>query len=96
MVSLVQFAYCARKIIFGQNVIVQMMNGKIFAILLANDISDTQKKKYQDKALFYQVPVIDFLSKKEIALLFGKNEVACIGITDKGMAHQLIELNQLE
>ena len=44
--SLIQFAYAARKLCFGESAIVKMMVNKVDILVLASDIAQNQDKKY--------------------------------------------------
>ncbi len=90
--TLIQFAYRAGKVYFGESVIIQMLSGKIKVMILARDVAPAQEKKYLDKAGFYRVKVVRYLTKAQLGELFGKNEVACIGISDASMAREMIRL----
>ena len=94
--TLLQFAYKAKKLSFGESVILSMLSKKVTVMVLASDVSDSQKKKYLDKANYYGVKVITFLTKEELGMLFNKNEVACVGVSDKNMAKQIIVLAESE
>ena len=91
---MLQFAYVARKLSFGESVIVKMMNSQIKVMVLANDVAPSQKKKYLDKAEYYNVKVVTYLSKSELGALFSKDQVACVGVSDINMANQIIKLTQ--
>lgn len=92
--SLLQFAYCAKKLVFGESVIVNMMLSKVKAMVLATDVSSSQEKKYLAKAEYYKVKVIRIYSKSELGDLFSKNEVACVGLLDHNMAEQIVKLTK--
>ena len=93
--TLLQFAYKAKKLSFGESVITGMLSNRINVMVVASEVSPTQMKKYLDKANFYQVKVVSFLTKEELGLLFDKNEVACVGVSDKNMAKQFIVLAEI-
>lgn len=92
--TLLQFAYCSKKMFFGETNIIKMMNQQVKVLVLSNDISASQEKKYLSKANYYNVKVIHFISKQEMGELFNKNEVACVGINDINMAKEIIKLAQ--
>ena len=94
IITMLQFAYCAKKLFFGESVIVKMLSNKIKVMVLATDVSSTQEKKYLTKAECYNVKVVRLFTKEELAALFNKNEVACVGISDDNMAKQIIKLAQ--
>ena len=93
--TLLQFAYKAKKLSFGESVIIGMLSNRINVMVLASDVSPSQMKKYQDKANYYQVKVVSYLTKVELGLLFGKSEVACVGVSDTNMAKRIIDLAEL-
>lgn len=93
IVSLIQFAYRARKVSFGESVIVKMMTSKIKLMILAKDVAPTQEKKYLQKAEFYNVKVIRLFSKEELGEIFEKDAVACIGIEDNNISKEIIKIN---
>ena len=43
-ITLIQFAYRARKVSFGESVIVKMMSSKVKLMILATDVAPTQEK----------------------------------------------------
>lgn len=90
--TLLQFAYKANKLYFGESVIIRMLSRKVHVVVLAQDIADAQKKKYCDKAKYYQVPAVFYLPKADLGSLFGKNEVACVGVSDPSMAREILRL----
>ncbi len=92
IIALLQFGFCAKKIYFGENVIIRLISNKIKLMVLASDISSTQEKKYLAKAEYYNVDVIRIFTKKELAYIFNKNEVACVGLSDINMAKEIIRL----
>ena len=92
--TLLQFPYCSKKLFFGETHIIKMMNQQVTVLVLSNDISASQEKKYLSKANYYNVKVIHFISKQEMGELFNKNEVACVGISDINMAKEIIKLAQ--
>ena len=92
--TLLQFAYCSKKMFFGETNIIKMMNQQVKVLVLSNDISASQEKKYLSKANYYNVKVIRFISKQEMGELFNKNEVACVGINDINMTKEIIKLAQ--
>lgn len=91
--TLLQFAYKARKMSFGESVIVQILSNKIKVMVIANDISPSQEKKYLNKASYYEIKVVRCFTKEELGNLFSKNEVACVGISDDNFAKEIIKLS---
>mgnify|MGYP002578183304 CR=1 FL=1 len=92
--TLLQFAYRAGKLYFGESNIIKMMSNQVKILVVAKDVSPSQEKKYLSKAEFYNVRVIRYLSKEDLGALFGKNEVACVGISDANMAKEIKRLSE--
>lgn len=69
-----------------------MMSKKVRLVILATDVSSSQESKYLSKADYYGVKVIRYLTKVELADIFNKNEIACIGLSDDNMAKQIMKL----
>lgn len=90
--TLLQFAYCAKKLYFGENNLIKMMNNQVRVLILTTDISPSQEKKYLSKANYYQVQVVRYLTKQEMGALFNKGEVACVGVSDLNMAKEIKRL----
>lgn len=91
--TLLQFAYKAHKLYFGESVIIEMLSNKIKLVVLATDVSPSQEKKYLNKTSYYGIPTIRILSKSELGDLFSKNEVACVGISDNNFAKEIKKLS---
>lgn len=92
--TLIQFGYKAKKVVFGESVIMRMLTSRVKIMILATDVAPSQEKKYLDKAKYYNVPVIRYLSKADLGSLFLKEAVACIGIEDINMAKQIKKLSE--
>ncbi len=67
-----------------ENVLMEISNGKVFYLFLANDASDNTKKKIMDKAKFYNLEVNMDYSSFELSHSIGKNNRMVIGIVNKG------------
>lgn len=92
-ITLIQFAYRARKVSFGESVIVKMMSSKVKLMILATDVAPTQEKKYLEKAEFYNTKVLRIFSKQELGEIFEKEAVACIGIEDINLGKEILKIN---
>lgn len=91
-----QFCYKSGKMCFGETSIIKMMMGKVNLLILANDIADNQKKKYLEKANFYNVKALFLFDKVTLGSLFSKNDVACVGIMDNSLGKQILKILDLE
>lgn len=58
---------------------------KVCVIILANDVSEATRERYQRFTKEYQVPLCDHYSREEISHAIGKARAIC-GISDKGLA----------
>lgn len=94
--SYLVFASLSKSIIYGEALIKKLPNKKIHLIILANDIGTAQKKKFLDKAEYYNVPLLFYKTKDEIALLLNKGIVSAFGITDKKLANAIIKVKEAD
>src|SRR5699024_12516817 len=60
-------------------------------VIMAQDCSARTKKDLHNKASYYNVPVIDTISSKELKTAIGKDRKV-MGITDFGFAKRLKEI----
>ena len=72
-------------------------NGKAYLVVIANDASANTAKKFTDMCSWYEVPVVRYGTKEELARAIGKEEIASVAICDEGFSASLIKLSaQLE
>lgn len=63
-------------------------------VIIASDASDNTKKKFVNKAFFYEVPSIVYGTKDELSSTIGKQNRATLIITDENFANMFTkELN---
>lgn len=62
-----------------------------YLIILAEDASVNTKKKFTNKAYFYNVPVAIFSHKEELSRTIGKVNRSVISINDFGLANKIKE-----
>lgn len=89
--TMILFAIRARKFALGESAIDLARGGKIHVALIANDASESSKKKYFDKMRFYKVPVFEYSTKQELGSFLKKDEISLIAIKDINMAKQVIK-----
>lgn len=94
--SYIMFASLGKNIILGEATINQLSKKRIHLIILANDIGDSQKKKFTDKASYYNCPIIYYKTKEELALLLHKGSISCIGIKDLKLAQAIIKEKEVD
>jgi len=90
--NLLGLAVRARKIIGGTDLTLNgIRNGEVKLVIMADDCSPRTKKDLHNKADYYNVPVVDTLSSKDLKMAIGKDRKV-MGITDHGFAKRLEEL----
>lgn len=94
--SYLTFALLSKKIIFGEALINKLPSNRVHLIVLANDIGESQKKKFLDKAKFYNVSVLFYKSKEEIASLLHKGSVSALGILDSKLAKAILNAKEAD
>ncbi len=67
----------------------KLSSKKVSLIILANDIGNSQRKKFLDKANFYDIPVLFYKTKEELASLLHKGSVSSLAILDKNLANAI-------
>lgn len=55
-------------------------------LLLAEDASENTKKKFQNSATYYHIPLLELGLKEEIGMALGKESRAILAITEEGFA----------
>lgn len=61
-------------------------------VVVTEDASDNTKKKFINKAFFYQVPVLTYGKKQELSRCVGKENRAVYVITEKNLAKRVQEM----
>ncbi|WP_100403998.1 YlxQ family RNA-binding protein [Bacillus sp. FJAT-42315] len=92
-VGLLGLANRARKIISGEELTVkEIQRGQAKLILLSMDASPNTKKKIQDKASFYRVPVRWVDDRYVLGQAIGKEARVVLAVLDSGFAKKLSSL----
>ena len=60
-------------------------SGQAQLVIIAEDASANTKKKFTDKAAYYEVPALFFESRASLGAIIGKGERACLAILDAGL-----------
>lgn len=80
----------AGKLVSGQfGVETAVKSGKAYIVCIASDASDNTKKEFNDMCNFYETEFVEFGTKEELGSILGKDERACIALTDEGFARAL-------
>ncbi len=82
-------AYRARKTVLGEEVLNRISNVKL--LLIASDISEKSRERYEKKCYYYGIDCIDDYSSTELSQALGKNNVKAIGILDEGFKDALLK-----
>ncbi|KAB7708090.1 YlxQ family RNA-binding protein [Bacillus aerolatus] len=83
----------ARKIISGEELTVkEIQKGRAELVLLSADASPNTKKKIQDKASFYQVPLKWIDNRYVLGQAIGKEARVVAAVLDAGFAKKLSAL----
>jgi|SRR5690625_809745 len=86
-------AFRARQCSTGEDTIIQdIQQNRAKLILIANDISETTKKKITDKCKTYHVPYMEVDDRVTLAHAIGKSERVAIAILDEGFAQKMLTL----
>ena len=92
--SYITFSYLSKKIAFGDSMLPKIAKNRIKLIILANDIGETQKKRFLDKATFYKVPVIFYRDKDYLGNILHKGSISALGIEDLNLASAIIKTKE--
>lgn len=88
--QLVGLAHRARKVVLGEQAIVQgIQQRKVHLVLVASDIGDQTRKKITDKCNFYDTPYIVVDDRETLSNAIGSSRRVAVAIMDKGFANKL-------
>ncbi|MDD4844577.1 MAG: ribosomal L7Ae/L30e/S12e/Gadd45 family protein [Anaerotignum sp.] len=65
-------------------------------LILAKDASVNTKKKFNNSALYYKIPLIEVGEKEDLGSAVGEEMRAIFAVMDAGFAKRLMELAQEE
>ncbi len=60
-------------------------------LLLAEDASENTKKKFQNSATYYHIPLLELGLKEQIGMALGKGSRAILAITEEGFAKSILK-----
>lgn len=88
--SLLSLCQKAGKLLSGEfSVENSLQQSSSFLVIIAGDASDNTKKKFQNKAHFYNVNCVVFSQKHIISSFIGKCNRSVFSITDEGFAQKI-------
>ena len=91
--SLLSLCQKAGKITTGEESCERIIaKGEAKLILIAGDASDNTKKKFKNKGIFYNVPVVVFSDRETLSSCIGKNNRPTLVITDENFSQKLLIL----
>ena len=83
---------CARKISYGETLLKDIKNKKVYFVVVASDASDNSKKKIIDKCNYYNCKYAVCLDKDSITKSIGRVDlVSAVGIKDYNLVKKLKE-----
>jgi len=71
-------------------------NGYAKLIIIANDASDNTKKKFKNKGLYYNVPVLIFSDREALSSSIGKSNRPTLVITDESFGQKLFTICKVD
>lgn len=86
------FSLCqkAGRIVSGEFAVEKaLQSGDAVIIIIASDASENTRKKFENKAFFYETEVIIFSTKEEISHCIGKVNRSVFAIIDEGFANKI-------
>ncbi len=97
LISLLSLAQKSGKLCAGEYSCEKaLQNGNAKLIIIASDASDNTKKKFENKAFFYNVKVLVLADRQSLSQAIGKENRVTLAITDKGFADRLLEQSETE
>ncbi len=82
----------AGKISYGETLIKDIKNKKVYLVVIASDASDNSKKKLIDKCSYYKCEYLICLDKESISKAIGKDGlVSALGIKDFNLVKKFEE-----
>ena len=93
LLNLISLCKKAGKLVAGEeNCEKAIQKGFAEIVFLATDASDNTKKKFNNKAAYYDVPIYTLFTKAVLGNSIGMPNRATVVITDEGFAKKILEL----
>ena len=87
--NLLGLVYKAKKLVLGEEVLKQI--DKVKLLIIASDISIKSKQRFEKKAHYYNIEIIDNYSAEQLSKCLCKKIVKVIGIVDQGFKQALLK-----
>ena len=90
--SLLGLCQKAGKIVSGEVATELAIKNKTAKLLLiAEDASENTKKKFQNSANYYHIPIFVLDSKERLGMALGKESRAILAVTEEGFAKSILK-----
>jgi len=66
-----------------------LKSGEAKLVVISCDASKNTKKKFNQKAFYYKVPVVFFGGKSELGKLTGAGNTSSVCVTDTNLSHKI-------
>ncbi len=97
VLSLLGLLMKGRNIVSGEDTVLnELKKENLSLVILAGDASDNTKKRFNDKAKYRGVPVMEISDKQSLGRSIGKDYRSVIGVMDKKAAKSLLSYISLE
>lgn len=83
----------ARALYIGETQVYEAIE-HIKLLLLASDVGDATKRKVEQKAFHYQIPIRQPLSRDELSHAIGTTNTVVIGLKDPGFIQLILKEDQ--
>lgn len=92
VLNLLGIAKKAGKLVMGADSVLGVFpSKKIKLLFLASDVSDATRDKFDKKAFFYQIRVVDNYTTSELSAALGVTQIKLVGVIDQGFAEALVK-----
>ncbi|WP_161877987.1 YlxQ-related RNA-binding protein [Alkalibacterium sp. MB6] len=92
ILNLIGLAQRAGRLISGEDLVLQSVrSGKAKLVFIASNASENATKQFLNKCVYYEVPVVNQLSREELSHALGKDRTVC-AVTDNGFVQSLQKL----
>lgn len=92
VLNLLGIAKRAGKLVLGTDSVLNVLpSKKVKLLFLASDVSEATHDKFDKKAFFYQIRVVDKYTTSELSAALGVTQIKLIGVIDQGFAEALIK-----
>ncbi len=96
VLSLLSLCQKAGKLCTGEsNCEKALKENKARLVIIAEDASENTKKKFTNKAFYYQVKTLNIGTRDELSKAIGKMNRVTLIITDENFANKIIEMIEL-